>query len=229
MDQIYRCAALTVIANGEENSRYGLPGVGSISRIPQSTIRIGSEDYTLCWINTRGKVEQSEWSKRGWTFQDGLLSVRQLVFTETQIYFQCNELICMEMVSIPLLPPPREFGHTPSSAHYNWQVFPHHRTKSTEHNLPERIAEYRTRKLTYKSDRYNAFHGILHNFRQMQDPVDSLYGVPLNRYRGSYSPLMLQQPNACDFPTSQKRKMTKLKAALQEDVGAAVRRRREAI
>jgi exonuclease VII large subunit len=42
-------------------------------------------------------------------------------------------------------------------------------------------------------------------------------------------PPPLPQPNARNFPTSRKRKMTGLKAALQEEVDAAVRRRREAI
>jgi hypothetical protein len=42
-------------------------------------------------------------------------------------------------------------------------------------------------------------------------------------------PPLLPQPNARDFPTSWKRKMTGLEAALQEEVDAAVRRRREAI
>jgi hypothetical protein len=42
-------------------------------------------------------------------------------------------------------------------------------------------------------------------------------------------PPPLPQPNARDFPTSRKRKMTGLEAALQEEVDAAARRRREAI
>jgi hypothetical protein len=42
-------------------------------------------------------------------------------------------------------------------------------------------------------------------------------------------PPLLPQPNARDFPTSRKRKMTGLEAALQEEVNAAVRRRRKAI
>jgi len=40
-------------------------------------------------------------------------------------------------------------------------------------------------------------------------------------------PPPLPQPNARDFPTSRKRKMTGLEAALQEERDAVVRRRRE--
>jgi len=75
MDQIYRGATLSIIANGEQNLEYGLPGVSSISRLPQPSIQIASEEYTLCWIDMRTRVAQSEWSTRGWTFQEALLSM----------------------------------------------------------------------------------------------------------------------------------------------------------
>jgi Heterokaryon incompatibility protein (HET) len=186
MDQIYRCATLSVIANGEEDSRYGLPGVGSIVRIAQPTIRLGSEDYTLCWVNIRERVERSEWSKRSWTFQEGLLSTRRLIFTETQVYFQCNEILCMEMVSIPLAYSGKSEFHR-LDTDCSWKVFPHLQPEypeSTGSDLYKRIAEYRTRKLTYESDRYKAFQGILQNSRQRKDPVESIYGVPLYRPLG---------------------------------------------
>ena len=51
--------------------------------------------------------------------------------------------------------------------------------------------------------------------------------------RASAAPLelppALPKPNAYDFPTSQKRKMTGHEAAMQEEIDAAVRRRREVI
>jgi hypothetical protein len=46
-------------------------------------------------------------------------------------------------------------------------------------DLYDRIAEYRKRQLRYTSDRYKAFQGIPQNFLQMDDPVKSLYGLPL--------------------------------------------------
>jgi hypothetical protein len=147
MDQNYRCAALSVIGNGEEDSRYGLPGVTSIARTAQPTTRLGSEDYTLCWVNTRERVERSEWSKRCWTFQEGLLSTRRLILTETQVYFQCNEMLCMEMVSIPLSYSGKsEFRRLDTDC--SWKVFPLLQPKypeSTGSDLYKRVGEYRTR------------------------------------------------------------------------------------
>jgi hypothetical protein len=36
------------------------------------------------------------WSSRGWNFQEGTLSRRRLVFTEAQLYFQCNDKYRLE-------------------------------------------------------------------------------------------------------------------------------------
>ena len=173
MDQIYRGATLSIIANGEQNLVYGLPGVSSISRLPQPSIQIASEQYTLCWINMREMVAQSEWSTRGWTFQEALLSTRKLVFNDTQLYFQCNSMLSMEMV---LWEWPNGYQ---SEATRSWKVFPHDPRALTVLDLCDRIAEYRKRQLKYTSDRYKAFQGILQKFFQMDHPVKSLYGLPL--------------------------------------------------
>ncbi len=41
------------------------------------------------------------WSSRAWTYQEGLLSRRRLLFTESQVYFQCMEMHCWEGISAP--------------------------------------------------------------------------------------------------------------------------------
>jgi len=66
-----------------------------------------------------------------------------------------------------------------SEATRSWKVFPHDPRALTVLDLYERIAEYRKRQLKYTSGRYEAFQGILQNFLQMDDPVKSLYGLPL--------------------------------------------------
>jgi hypothetical protein len=85
----------------------------------------------------------------------------KLVFIETQVYFQCDKLVCMEMVSAP---PAGIIDLSLCSANSDWKVFHHHEDNSTVIDLYVRISEYRTRKLTYKSDPYKAFLGIFHNF-----------------------------------------------------------------
>jgi hypothetical protein len=193
MDKIYSCAAFTVIANGEANTCYGLPGVNSISRAPQPIIQIGSEEYTLCWVNTRDTVEHSEWSARGWTFQEALLSKRKLVFTENQVYFQCREMFCLETLEMPV-----PFGHYSSRPLYlRGIVFRETPPDSPESSFTYRIAEYWPRKLAHKSDRYKAFQGILHSYSQMNMPLQNIYGIPIFKSFASQSMAEALQSGLC--------------------------------
>ena len=41
-------------------------------------------------------VDYSEWNLRGWTWQERVLSLRLLYFTEAQVYFQCSLTIFCE-------------------------------------------------------------------------------------------------------------------------------------
>jgi hypothetical protein len=34
----------------------------------------------------------ASWFERGWTYQEGVLSRRRLMFTENQVCFQCEEM-----------------------------------------------------------------------------------------------------------------------------------------
>lgn len=88
------------------------------------------------------------------------------------------------MVDKPLKPN-LKFG---TYAQLDLRVFPHQQFQSvaqTQQELYCRIAEYRVRKLTYLSDRYKAFQGILRSFSQMNGksqaiyPVENIYGVLL--------------------------------------------------
>ena len=48
------------------------------------------------------EVETSKWNTRGWAYQEGLLARRRLVFTESQVYFQCTAMHYHESLSVPL-------------------------------------------------------------------------------------------------------------------------------
>jgi hypothetical protein len=47
-------------------------------------------------------IRNSEWATRGWTYQEGVLSNRRLVFTEQQVYWECRGMAVNEMVDFPL-------------------------------------------------------------------------------------------------------------------------------
>lgn len=90
MHHIYGGSSITIIAAAGHGPDHGLPGVSAdrqsppIVRLPHRTLFATLPDPKLL-------VDASAWSKRGWTFQEGLLARRRLVFTDQQIYFECGE------------------------------------------------------------------------------------------------------------------------------------------
>ena len=74
MDRIYSEAAVTIVNAAGESSSSGLPGVSRVTRRPYSSVAV--QDQRLMLFPNRADVESSKWSKRAWTFQEGLLSRR---------------------------------------------------------------------------------------------------------------------------------------------------------
>ncbi|KHE83158.1 HET-domain-containing protein [Neurospora crassa] len=91
MDRIYEGSYATIVAFSGVDSSSGLPGVSGTPRMPQH--RFTSSKVTLLGFTpsiTRQSFEASIWMKRGWTFQEALLSRRLLIFTQEQVYFVCS-------------------------------------------------------------------------------------------------------------------------------------------
>ncbi|KAK1660160.1 heterokaryon incompatibility protein-domain-containing protein, partial [Colletotrichum godetiae] len=90
MDLIYSNAEITIVAAAGLNETYGLPGVGLADRLKQDVLRLGditvinTGPHPACYVELT-----SRWSTRGWTFQEGLLSQRRIIFTEYQTFFEC--------------------------------------------------------------------------------------------------------------------------------------------
>jgi hypothetical protein len=90
MDEIYTKAQLTIVAAAGNDSHYGLPGVGSRSRIDGRHVRIGNTKLVQL-LRPGSDFEKSPWWNRAWTYQEGVLSKRKLVFTDHQVFYVCNE------------------------------------------------------------------------------------------------------------------------------------------
>lgn len=96
MDAIYAHAVLTIVNAASGDTSSGLPGIGqSIHRRAQQAFQINgiwlTETLDPGHNSYAGYLERCTWSTRGWTFQEGLLSRRCLIFTEDQIYWQCQK------------------------------------------------------------------------------------------------------------------------------------------
>lgn len=84
MDAIYDAAYLTIIAASGRDGNHGLPSVSRSyntrdgHNIPPWNGVVHSK---LPYARLK-QIESSTWSTRGWTFQEGLLSRRRLIFTD---------------------------------------------------------------------------------------------------------------------------------------------------
>ncbi|KAF4633974.1 hypothetical protein G7Y89_g4138 [Cudoniella acicularis] len=86
MSQIYGSAQATIIAAAGSDPKYGLPGVGKRSRIPQPKVKIGPR--ALCWTMETSKslLQNSVWITHAWTFQEALLSASIDIHRQTGLF-----------------------------------------------------------------------------------------------------------------------------------------------
>ncbi|KAF2660313.1 HET-domain-containing protein, partial [Lophiostoma macrostomum CBS 122681] len=97
MDVIYRDADVTIIDATGKDPYGGLSGVRPSSRSPhQPSVRLRTFELLSAMRRPEWDIMNSWWSTRGWTFQEGLLSSRRLVFTSQQVYFHCRSRYCKE-------------------------------------------------------------------------------------------------------------------------------------
>ncbi|KAG6041336.1 hypothetical protein E4U41_004866 [Claviceps citrina] len=104
MDEIYEGAIVTIIAAHGDGAMDGLPGVGSTTRQKQPTYKFTDGNVTLVSSlrDPRIDIKNSTWFTRGWTYQEGLLARRRLIFTERQMYWECDGMSCPETLILPL-------------------------------------------------------------------------------------------------------------------------------
>jgi hypothetical protein len=187
MDKIYRGSELTIIAAAGENPNHGLPGVNGT---PWRR-RIEFQKGDLSFIVSRSpfcEVESSTWSKRGWTYQEVLLSPRRLYFTNWGILFECQSLSARNRV-------PEDSGlfmPIDDRPIYSWP-----QSDQPFSEIYHRICEYCNRDLTYSEDAIRGIGAILHSFQfthKYYFPVGDIegtqtiyhfYGVPCTSYEPS--------------------------------------------
>lgn len=84
MDSVHRNAELTIVAAAGLDETFGLPGVSLRGRQKQ----LMAQHPHMCVISTMSDpqeaIRDSVWFTRGWTLQEGILSRRRLVFTDSR-------------------------------------------------------------------------------------------------------------------------------------------------
>ncbi|KAF2402143.1 HET-domain-containing protein [Trichodelitschia bisporula] len=161
MDAVYSSAALTIVA-ASVDAEPGLPGWRASSRPERPVFDIQGQRFVIGAQSMRMVMQSTPWSRRGWTWQEHLLSSRLMIFSEGQSIFACQSGIAYEDVIEPFLP------SDPS----NTRLAPLLQTDSGQYSGPEgspnmiasysvAVSDYTARKLSFDSDAVNAAAGVL--------------------------------------------------------------------
>jgi heterokaryon incompatibility protein (HET) len=195
MGDIYAGSQITIFALGHD-SNYGLPGVSYKSRFwQQQCTTIGQYKFVSTKPDPQFSIQQSTWSTRGWTYQEGLFSTRCLFFTNYQVYFECNAMNCLENFKSNLkllhVNSGRRFrayhragkfvcGNSNQYSHINVRRNKaNHRKIDTIRRYQYQIREYSNRELTNKDDILYAFAGIARFYAKTTAKIVSLAGIPI--------------------------------------------------
>lgn len=183
MDQIYANASVTIIAASDGDTEAGLCGVSTPRQLQR---HVNIQDVALLELPLGHKaLTSSKWASRGWTYQEGYLSTKRLIFTKNQVLFLCNGSYGSECLQ-RLLDHPCCSDDTKRFAH----LIPHFTAKlrrfSVE-DLRNHVQEYSRRDLTRSSDSLNAFLGVLSyyakNSANLTSPVVQLpWGLFANKH-----------------------------------------------
>lgn len=165
MNLIYQGAYLTIIAAAGDDANAGLPGLRPESRpprpdkIPLGPLRFTNLIHDLSASND-DVTSNTRWATRSWTFQEGILSRRRLIFTAEQIYWICSKFTRCEQIHLE---------GTCFSRTCNRALVRRERENPFSITLPEAgieelfayVCQYSMTELRDPSDRLDAFKGML--------------------------------------------------------------------
>lgn len=198
MHEIYSHALLTLVAAAGEDSSYGLPGMGTKQRLPMERFIIDNVTVIQMLPHMSAQISQSKWAERGWTYQEGYLSPRRLIFTDHEVSYLCNTMYHAETVRKPrTLTELEKRADTASFSEIIPSASSLHGTSDDDKNKrwdqlkQNQLPNYTKRKLTDTSDSIDAVLGL---FRALEPSgIRHLHGIPIRK---------VPQSAACGFEFS---------------------------
>ncbi|KAI1378636.1 hypothetical protein F4677DRAFT_465767 [Hypoxylon crocopeplum] len=172
MDTIYQNATFTIVALADPIYSIGLPGVSSRPR-PKYPLNNSVVEKKQLVSDIAALIENSRWNSRGWTFQEQVLSERQLYISETCIFLVIKgELIVQEPLdpTYPELRPSRLIGGIYLDVGEALR-------KEDLQIYKTSVETYKLRHLSFNSDALNAFAGVGTRLA-MRMKTSLLFGLP---------------------------------------------------
>lgn len=153
MQNIYSNAAYTIITLCGDNMNVRIPGVSEARQLSIREYRMCGLQIRTCLPDLDDSMKDSVWGTRAWTYQEHLLSRRQLFLTPTQSFWGCPEGITSEEAMLN--------GNDPDIHSQEWSLA----QKSTDtspqfQSYRDICSSYNMRNFSCSSDVYNAFAGI---------------------------------------------------------------------
>ena len=175
MNTIYEGAYLTIIAAAGEDAEAGLPGVTLNSRNTRQHFEVvDGMRLAVAMPTLTQQIAESRWASRAWTYQEGIMCQRYLIFTNQQIYWECRQAAFCEAVEEPIKEFP-DMNELPSFGKVLGSSFIERGEFSKVYC--RLVSDYSTRDLTYESDGLRAVSGVLRQLEILFD-VGFVCGIP---------------------------------------------------
>lgn len=171
MDAIYGCAFATIIAASGFSFTNHLPGYSDIERSVHLVEGIIGNRNLIVRLPTQygviDGISRSPWKYRAWTYQEGLLSLRRIIFTNQEVFFAC----CTDMWAESCEDPPEGNTRLEPMTGYGSEKEEHGWIGHLFNNrailgdwqfkfYAQLVREYLSRDLTFASDSLHAFKGL---------------------------------------------------------------------
>ena len=103
MGDVYGAAFATIIlaVPFQGKPEKGLPGHSAQRMTWQRVENVGRMKLATTLPSLGMTITTSKWNSRAWTFQEGLLSSRCILFGPEQVFFECAEMGCCESIREP--------------------------------------------------------------------------------------------------------------------------------
>ena len=161
MGFVFQSALFTIIAASGSDCDAGLPGIRPGTRFKrQQLVAAGSITLLNSVQQPYEKIttpETSKWARRAWTFQEELLSRRQLIFTDEQIWWRCPCAIWCEQSQFET-ENPKGFLLRDQRPELSLRK---QYSELRPMDYFDLVSKYAQRELSNSSDALNAFKGIL--------------------------------------------------------------------
>ncbi|CZR45331.1 uncharacterized protein FPRO_15494 [Fusarium proliferatum ET1] len=180
MHKIYRQADLTIIAAAGDSSCYGLPGISTPrARAPSVDLCVGNHHLVSTGRSVKEAIRGTAWASRAWTYQEGLVSRRKLIFTDEQVYLHCMEREFRETIEqdLDLL---AQADVSDLSDPFRCSILHFIPENAGTEGVYSLTGDFSERRITYPSDRLNAFLGILNLFQDaFPESFRHIWGQPI--------------------------------------------------